>query len=104
MNNFNYQDEVYYLDHFGNIKNGLFSENWEYGYSYLIGGESIETKKLFKTKKELLLNMFKEKENSIKVSQSLISRLQRELPGLYEDLTEIQNKINKESKNVQNSH
>ena len=95
MNNFNYQDEVYYLDHFENIKKGIFSEDWEYGYSYLIGGESIETKKLFKTEKEVLLNMLKEKENSIKASQNLIKRLQEDLPVLHEKLIEIQNKINK---------
>lgn len=100
MNRFNYQDEVYYLDHFGNIKKGLFSEYWENEVSYLIGGESIETKKIFDTEKNLLLNMLKEKVNSIKASQNLIKKLQRELPELQQELFEIQNKIQKGNKNV----
>ena len=98
-NKFNYQDECWYEDNFGNIQNALFSEYWEYGVSYIKKGNesiTIETKKLFDTKKNLLLFIFEEKKKSIEAYTRLIEKFNRKIPLLYEELIMLQNKIEKE--------
>lgn len=53
--NFNHGDIVFYLTYSGDIQKAIFSETWEYGFSYVsINNQSIrvEHNRLFSIKKE----------------------------------------------------
>lgn len=95
MSNFEYGDEVYYLDYYGNVIKAIFSEDWGYGCSYINGNELIETKRLFDSKKNLYLNQIKEKEKDIEWTKKLIEKLPKDLEIFQMQINELKNKIEK---------
>ena len=53
--NFNHGDIVFYLSYSGAIEKAIFSETWEYGFSYIIinnESKKVEHDRLFLTKNE----------------------------------------------------
>ena len=99
--NFNYNDEVWYEDVDGNIQNALFSHHELYYWVSYINKEKenirIETKKLFDTKINLLLYIFKEKKKYIEGHERLIEKFNRQYLCLYDELLELEVEIEKEN-------
>lgn len=93
MSKFKEGDEVYYLDYKKNIIKAIYSEDWEYGNSYINGNELIETKRLFDSEKNLYLNLIKEKEEDIEFCKKLIEKLPKDLEKFELQLIEFKNKI-----------
>jgi len=99
--NFNYNDEVWYEDVDGNIQNALFSHHELYYWVSYKNKEKenirIETKKLFDTKINLLLYIFKEKKKYIEGHERLIEKFNRQYLCLYDELLELEVEIEKEN-------
>lgn len=91
---FNYGDTVYYFNYADDeIKSAIFSEYWDYRISYInIAGESftIETSNLFDSKKNLLLQMLKEKRNYIINIKNSIERVEKDILKLEKQLSKLE--------------